>query len=531
MRLAETGDQWWKNAVVYCLDVETYLDSDGDGVGDFAGLIDADRLPRRPRRDVPVADAVPPDAEPRRRLRRLRLLRGRPAARHARRLRRVRAHRERPRHPRDRRPRRQPHVRRAPVVPAARADPDGPRRDWYVWRDEPSDEPKGLLFPDKETSNWAYDRKAGPVLPAPLLPLPAGPRTSANPAVRDEIARIMGFWLAARRRRLPHGRGAVLLETAGMPERVEQDPQDWLRSLRSFAAAGAATRCCSARSTSACEDLASYFGDARRRAAHAVRRSCSTSTCGCARARRGRAARDDPARAAAGPARQRVVDVPAQPRRALARQATGPQRDEVFAAFGPDEGMRLYGHGIRRRAAPMLGGDARPPAHGVEPDVLAARHAGVALRRRDRDGGEPRGSTAAWPCACRCSGPTERNGGFSTAAARDLVRPLAGGAFGPAAGQRRRPAPRPGLAAELDGAPDPPPPRDARVRLGHGDADRDRRRRRCSPIASSGRAATVVAVHNLADGPRRRPTRPRRGAAASTTCSSCASTGCARAGA
>jgi glycosidase len=33
------------------------------------------------------------------------------------------------------------------------------------------------------------------------------------------------------------------------------------------------------------------------------------------------------------------------------------ERDEVFAAFAPDEGMRIYGHGIRRRAASMLGGD------------------------------------------------------------------------------------------------------------------------------------------------------------------------------
>ena len=28
-----TSDVWWKNAVVYCLDVETFLDSDGDGSG------------------------------------------------------------------------------------------------------------------------------------------------------------------------------------------------------------------------------------------------------------------------------------------------------------------------------------------------------------------------------------------------------------------------------------------------------------------------------------------------------------------
>src|ERR687889_1258813 len=39
MRLDYTSDLWWKNAVIYCLDVETFADSDGDGVGDFRGLI------------------------------------------------------------------------------------------------------------------------------------------------------------------------------------------------------------------------------------------------------------------------------------------------------------------------------------------------------------------------------------------------------------------------------------------------------------------------------------------------------------
>ena len=31
-------DLWYKNAIIYCLDVEKYLDSDGDGIGDFGGL-------------------------------------------------------------------------------------------------------------------------------------------------------------------------------------------------------------------------------------------------------------------------------------------------------------------------------------------------------------------------------------------------------------------------------------------------------------------------------------------------------------
>ena len=37
-RTVSTGDLWWKNAVIYCVDVETYQDSDGDGIGDLAGL-------------------------------------------------------------------------------------------------------------------------------------------------------------------------------------------------------------------------------------------------------------------------------------------------------------------------------------------------------------------------------------------------------------------------------------------------------------------------------------------------------------
>src|SRR5436305_421058 len=32
------SDHWYKNAVIYALDVATFQDSNGDGIGDFAGL-------------------------------------------------------------------------------------------------------------------------------------------------------------------------------------------------------------------------------------------------------------------------------------------------------------------------------------------------------------------------------------------------------------------------------------------------------------------------------------------------------------
>ena len=37
MRFDQVSDQWWKNAVIYCLDPETFYDSDGDGIGDVSG--------------------------------------------------------------------------------------------------------------------------------------------------------------------------------------------------------------------------------------------------------------------------------------------------------------------------------------------------------------------------------------------------------------------------------------------------------------------------------------------------------------
>ena len=114
---ARTSDLWWKNAVIYCLDVETFLDWDGDGIGDLRGLTERiDHLAGigvsciwlmpfqpSPNRDdgYDITDYYGVDE-------RLRV---------ARRLRRADPDREGPRDARDRRPRREPHVGQAPVVP------------------------------------------------------------------------------------------------------------------------------------------------------------------------------------------------------------------------------------------------------------------------------------------------------------------------------------------------------------------------------------------------------------------------------
>ena len=110
-------ERWFRQAVIYCLDVDTFQDSNGDGIGDLPGLID--RLDHLARLGVTCIWLNPIHPSPNRddgyditdfyaRA---------PRARHARRLRRADPPGRQPRHPGDDRPRRQPHVRRAPVVP------------------------------------------------------------------------------------------------------------------------------------------------------------------------------------------------------------------------------------------------------------------------------------------------------------------------------------------------------------------------------------------------------------------------------
>ncbi|MDT8388476.1 MAG: alpha-amylase family glycosyl hydrolase [Thiogranum sp.] len=38
MSFEAVGDLWWKNAIVYCVDTQFFLDTRGDGVGDLDGL-------------------------------------------------------------------------------------------------------------------------------------------------------------------------------------------------------------------------------------------------------------------------------------------------------------------------------------------------------------------------------------------------------------------------------------------------------------------------------------------------------------
>ena len=253
----------------------------------------------------------------------------------------------------------------------------------------------------------------------------------------------------------------------------------------------------------------------RRRAAHALRLPRQPGAVPVARARRRRAA-----------APRRCASAPAIPDAAsLARfvrnhdELTLDKLDRRRARGGLRALRPRRGHAaLRPRAAPPPAADARR---------RPARRSGWSTRSRSRCPARRCCSTArrsAWArtsrstggsaCARRCSGRPSRNGGFSTAGTRELVRPLTEGAFGPEHVNVDRAAPRPGLAAELVRAPDPPPARVPGDRLRHARAARRRTRRSVLAHRCDWEGSTVVAVHELAGrgGRGRAAGRRRRGA-------------------
>lgn len=100
-----------------------------------------------------------------------------------------------------------------------------------------------------------------------------------------------------------------------------------------------------------------------------------------------------------------------------------PERDDVFAAFAPDDSMRIYGRGIRRRPSSMLGGDTRRVM--LAYSLLFSLPGTPVLIYGDEIGmGEDLSQPGRFPTRTPMQWSDDPNGGFSTAPADRLVRPV-----------------------------------------------------------------------------------------------------------
>jgi maltose alpha-D-glucosyltransferase/alpha-amylase len=352
-------ERWYKQAVIYCVDVETFQDSNGDGIGDLRGLISRlDYLARlgvsclwlnpihpTPNRDdgYDVADFYGVDP----RLgslgdfvelvhqcenRGLRLI-----------IDLVVNHTS----------------NEHPWFQAARSSPGSPFRDWYIWSPtEPANAEAGEVFPGYQRGTWSFDEEAELWYHHRFYDFQPDLNWS-NPQVRAEIGRVVAFWLQL-------GVSGFRMDAAPFViEEIHPDSADrrfvfsWLDDLREHIAWRRGDALVLAEANVPREQIAEFFGSRGSRLQMLFNFLLNPRTFLAL------------TRSSAVPLSAAIQASPPTPEQCGwatflrnhdevdLSQLQESERADVFAAFGPDENMQLYGRGIRRRLAPMLGNDRR----------------------------------------------------------------------------------------------------------------------------------------------------------------------------
>jgi maltose alpha-D-glucosyltransferase/alpha-amylase len=360
METGETSDLWWKNAVVYCVDVETYRDGNGDGIGDFAGLTESIGylagigvttlwlMPffASPNRDngYDISDFYAVDP-------RLGTLGDVVEL--------VRAARERGirviadlviNHTSD----------EHPWFRAARSRRDSPYRDYYVWADEaPTDAAEGVIFPGVQRTTWTYDREAGQYYMHRFRAFQPDLNISHR-AVREEIERIIGFWMELGLSGFRVDAVPFLIEQTAGAEAAVGDPHDYLREIRAFMSRRRGDAVLLAEANEPSDKLAAFFGDQFGDQMHMLFNFIGNQAMYLSLVRRdarpmARAMRALPPH----PASAQWANFVRNHDELSLDKLTDAERDEVWDAYAPDPEMRIYERGIRRRLPPMVNGDRR----------------------------------------------------------------------------------------------------------------------------------------------------------------------------
>lgn len=416
-------ERWYKNAIIYSLDVETFFDSNGDGIGDFQGLIERlDYLAGlgvtclwlqpfypTPNRDdgYDVADyyGIDPrlgspgdfvvfmeEAKQRGFDVIVELVVNHTSTDH-------------------------------PWFQAARSDPTSPYRDYYIWIDEPpTDERRGgPVFPGEQSGNWAYDEMADAYYwhwfydHQPDL-------NTGNPAVREEIKKIMGFWLALGVSGFRMDAAPFLFKRKGIEGSNPDNPLAFLKELRSCLVQKRSDAIFLAEADVNSDELNFFLGDGERM--HLLFNFILNNHLFLALARQ-----------SAEPIERAMDGLPEFPDGSqwanfvrnhdeLNLDRLSPEEKEAtFEAFAPDPDMRIYGRGIRRRLPPMLHGNRRQMEM-VYSLNFACPGAPVIRYGQEIGMGDEQSLPERTPVRTPMQWSSEPSAGFSTASEDDLVRRL-----------------------------------------------------------------------------------------------------------
>jgi maltose alpha-D-glucosyltransferase/alpha-amylase len=353
------NDLWYKNAIIYCLSVATYMDANGDGIGDFQGLMrrldylqgmGVTALWLMPFQPSPCKDdgydvADYYGVDPRYgtlgdfveftqacKQRGMRVL-----------IDLVVNHTS----------------NEHPWFKEACRDPRSKYRDWYVWSArKPKNADSGVVFPGVQKSTWNYEKTAKAYYFHRFYDFQPDLNT-ANPNVQAEILKIMGFWLQLgvsgfRMDAVPF---VIAKKGAGLTRPTEQ--YDMLRAFSEFLTWRKGEAIILAEANVLPDTDLKYFGDSGERLQmmfnFEVNQHLFFALASSDSRPLVKAIKDTKSRPATAQWGQFLRNHDELDLGRLSKK----QRKTVFAAFGPDATMQLYQRGIRRRLAPMLQGDRR----------------------------------------------------------------------------------------------------------------------------------------------------------------------------
>jgi maltose alpha-D-glucosyltransferase/alpha-amylase len=353
------NDLWYKNAVIYCLSVATFMDANGDGIGDFDGLmrrldylhgLGVTAIWLMPIQSSPgkddgydVSDYYNSDS-------RYGTLGDFVEFTHAAKQRGIRViidlvvnHTS----------------NQHPWFKEARRDPHSRYRDWYVWsKKKPPDANRGMVFPGVQKSTWTYDPVARAWYFHRFYDFQPDLNTS-NPHVQAEILKIMGFWIQLGVSGFRMDAVPFVISKKGPGIRKPMEQYDMLRTIREFLQWREGDSIILAEANVLPDTDMEYFGtdgdrmhmmfnfQVNQNLFYALAASDSRPLAKALEATKSR-----PATAQWGLFLRNHDELD------LGR-LTPEQGKTVFKAFGPELRMQLYGRGIRRRLAPMLEGDRR----------------------------------------------------------------------------------------------------------------------------------------------------------------------------
>lgn len=350
-------DLWYKDTVIYSLDLETFLDGNGDGVGDFRGLIERlDYLqylgvgaiwlaPFHPSPNLDngydISDYY--GVDPRHgssgefvefinqaRKRGIRVLIDLVVN-----------------HTSD----------QHPWFQSARSSPDSPHRDWYVWSDKrPEGWDEGMVFPGVQTRTWSYDKKAGAYYHHRFHEFQPDLNVD-NPQVRAEIQRIIGYWLQLGVSGFRVDAVPFMIGNKHPGTKRKKLHFEYLTQFRNFMQWRAGNSILLGEANVPPDESGPFFSSDEGDGIHMMFNFWVNQHLIHALAT-GRIDTLVPAIAATvgvPPARAQWANFLRNHDELDLGRLTDEQRQEAFARFGPDKNMQLYDRGIRRRLAPMLG--------------------------------------------------------------------------------------------------------------------------------------------------------------------------------